>query len=276
MKTAKNFFEMALCGAWMGLALAACSEEEGRPWQDGSKVDLPAYRSFILCEGQQTKNNSHLFFCNPATHEVMADDIYELQNGQKLGDTANDLIANHGDLYVVVNVSEVLLRLNGAGVEQARYEGFEADGLGQPRNAVGVGDKIYVTCYGGYVARFDARTLAFEAKVAVDANPEQIVAVGDSLYCINSGYGAGHTLSAISTKTFDDATPHETYSNGFGLQAAGGNIYVMAYDEYYNCHVGRYDIATTATTDIAYASRMLAWGDRLYMANATSPDWVNY
>ncbi len=277
MMNVRKFFYATLCGLCVTMAFTACDDDEEKAdWREGSKVDLPSYRSFVLCEGQYGKNNSHLFFYDPAAKSIMEGDIYEVQNGQKLGDTANDIIAYKGDVYVVVNVSEVLLRLNGSGVEQARYASFEADGLGQPRNIVAVDGKLYVTCYGGFVARFDATTLALEAKVAVDANPEQIVELGDSLYCVNSGYGTGHTLSAIHTKKFDKAVSHETLFNPYGLQKANGRLYVSAYGADYSNPVGVYDVTTCATSEIGHAGRVLASGDRLYMVNSISPDWVTY
>ena len=126
------------------------------------------------------------------------------------------------------------------------------------------------------MARFDPKTLAFEEKVAVDANPEQIVELNDTLYCINSGYGKGNTLSAISVRTFKTSKSYTTFSNPYGLQKANGRLYVSAYDQYYNSHVGVYDVKTNQTHEIGYATKVLASGDRLYMMNATSPDWVTY
>ena len=278
MKTRQLFYAI-LCGLLVTSAFSACSdddEEKDSSWKEGSKVDLPDYRAFILCEGSMKQNNSHLFFYNPDKKELMAEDIYETQNGQKLGDTANDILVYDGDIYIVVNVSQVLLRLNGSGVEKARYDRFDADGLGEPRHAVVAGGKLFVTCYGGYVARFDPKTLALEAKVAVDANPEKIVELGDSLYCVNSGYGTGHTLSAIHVKKFDSAVSHETLFNPYGIQVANGHLYVSAYGADYSNPVGIYNVKTTATKQIGHAGRVLANGDKLYMLNSTSADWITY
>ena len=274
----RNFLYAALCGLCVTMAFTACDDDEKTDdnWKEGSKVDLPRYRAFILCEGSFGKNNSHLFFYDPTARTLNKDDIFETQNEVKLGDTANDIVTDDGDLYVVVNGSEVLLRLNGSGVEQARYDGFEADGLGAPRNAVVAEGKLFVTCYGGYVARFNPQTLTYEAKVAVDANPEQIVFLGDSLYCVNSGYGKGHTLSAINAKKFDQSVSHETLFNPYGLQKANGRLYVSAYGSDYSNPVGLYDVKTTATKTIGNAGRVLASGDCLYMLNSTSADWITY
>lgn len=274
-----KLFTTIICTVCMMTAFTACNdddEKEKEDWREGAKVNLPDYRAFVLCEGQMSKNDAHLFSFDPAKGELMAGDIYEAQNGKKLGDTANDILVYDDDIYIVVNMSEVLLRLNGSGVEKARYANFEADGLGQPRNIVAEDGKLYVTCYGGFVARFDAKTLALEAKVAVDANPEQIVEMGDSLYCVNSGYGKGHTLSVISIKDFKESKSVETLANPYGICKANGRLYISAYGADYSNPVGVYDIKTNKTRTIGNAGRVLASGDRLYMTTSTSPDWVNY
>ena len=68
-----------------------------------------------------------------------------------------------------------------------------------------------MTCYGGYIARFDAKTLTLEDSVKVGANPEQIIESKGKLYCVNSGYGEGNTLSAIDIQQFKTSTT--TYSS---------------------------------------------------------------
>ena len=188
-------------------------------------------------------------------------------------DTANDMIEADGDIYIIVNVSKVLLRLNGSGVELARYTGIET--LGEPRNIVEEDGKLYVTCYGGYVARFDAKTLKLEKSVKVGDNPEQIIEHNDKLYCVNSGM-TSNTMSVIDINSFDKAESVEIMNNPFGIQEDNGHIYIMAYDASYKRYVSLYDERTKTCTKIADASNMYADGDNLYMANSTSPDYVNY
>jgi len=274
----RNLFFTALCALAVTAGFTSCSDDDDYDdsWKEGSKVDLPEYRAFILSEGSMGKNNSHLFFIDPATDTPYKSDIYETQNGKKLGDTANDMIEEDGYIYIVVNVSKRLVKLNGSGVELASYS-FD-DTLGEPRYIVEENGKLYVTCYGGYVARFDAKTLAFEAKVAVDANPEEIIELDGYLYCVNSGgyAGDGHTMSKIDIRTFNKAEALEIPRNSFGLQEDDGYIYIMSYAPDYKTYVSLYDLNTKTYKKIADATRMHADDDKLYFANATSSDWINY
>ena len=273
MKTSKLFLSV-LCGLTLSFGLFSCSDDsEDLSWKDGAKIELPRYRAFVLTEGTFNHNNSHLSFLDPAQDTIYSHDKYEEQNGIKLGDTANDMIEADGDIYIIVNVSKVLLRLNGSGVELARYTGFET--LGEPRNIVEEDGKLYVTCYGGYVARFDAKTLKLEKSVKVGDNPEQIIEHNDKLYCVNSGM-TSNTMSVIDINSFDKAESVEIMNNPFGIQEDNGHIYIMAYDASYKRYVSLYDERTKTCTKIADASNMYADGDNLYMANSTSPDYVNY
>lgn len=279
----KSILLSAMCGLLVMAGFTSCSnDDEDMPWNEGAKIELPKYRAFVLTEGSMGHNNSHLFYVNPAQDTTYVNDIYTAQNGKGLGDTANDMLTYDGDIYVVVNVSKVLLRLNGAGVEKARYDKF--DQLGEPRYAVATDGKLYVTCYGGYVARFDAKTLAFEASVPVEANPEEILVYDGKLYCVNSGWGFGNTISVIDVKKFDKAESIVTLENPIGIQESDGHFYILTggvyntstymYDEMPCC--GEFNPVTKGTFKIGDATKMMAYGGNLYYVNATTNDWVNY
>lgn len=280
----RSLFFAGLCALATTVGFTSCSDDDDYDdsWKEGSKVDLPQYRAFVLSEGLYGKNNSHLFFVNPLTDEPYENDIYEYQNGKKLGDTANDMIEEDGYIYVVVNVSKRLIKLNGSGVELASYS--FGDELGEPRNIVEEDGKLYVTTYGGYVARFDANTLAYEAKVKVDANPEEIIEHDGYLYCVNSGLGTGNTISAIEISTFGSSTSYQTLDNPYSIFEEDDRIYVVAH--------GFYDTTTwtsTPSVGIFYPSthvtsllegqhptNVIAVGNTLYMATSVTSDWVNY
>lgn len=269
----KNILLSFLCGMTLLAGFSACSDDDNASlsWKEGATIDVPNYRVFILTEGRWNKNNSHLTFADLAQDTVFAGDVYAAQNGnEKLGDTGNDMIAYNGDLYVVMSGSEVLYRLNGSGVRQAVYSDFEKDKLGQPRSVVGANGKIFVTCYGGYIARFDATTLAFEDSVKVGSNPEEIINYNGMLMCVNSGWGTGHTLSMVNSGSFDEVVDVEIPTNSFGLKQLGNYVYTLSYDASYQTYVSELDLETMTYKKVADASRILPVGNDLYMAHSVS------
>lgn len=272
-----RFFSRAIvCGLAALAFFASCSDDDTPSWKEGSTVNLPSYRAFVLSEGSYGSNNSHLVFLNPEKDTIYTHDIFEAQNnGLKIGDTAQGMIDYNGDIYYVVNGSGYIVRLNGSGVMQSRYA--FGDELGQPRYMTAKDGKVYVTSYGGYVSRFDARTLELEASVKVDANPEQIVEKDGKLYCVNSGYGMGNTMSVIDVNAFDKAESVTIVQDPFALQEDNGFFYVMGYDQNWTSWVYAYDPATQNCRQIAQAGRMLADGGKLFFSNSVaSADWTSY
>ena len=121
MKLRKLYYT-TLCTLLLGATTIACSDDETPELNDnGSKVELPARRAFIMYEGSMGGNNAGISFYAPAKDAKFISDIYYTQNGVRMGDLANVMIEHDNSLYVVVGGSKYVTRLNSAGVEQARH-----------------------------------------------------------------------------------------------------------------------------------------------------------
>lgn len=276
----RSLFLSALCLMAVGTLFTACEEDDDDVnWnEDGASVVLPKGRAFILNEGIYGMNNANVSFYNPATGEVMAD-IYATQNeGQKLGDTAQDMIFYDCNIYVVLNGSRYIARLSDNGVELARYAFTEEQG--DPRYMAAKDGKIYVTLYSGNVARLDAETLAFEKMVAVGNNPEQVVEKDGFLYVVNSGWGYDNRLSVIDLQRFDSAQHVEIMTNPQRIIEVNDHIFIQgygsAYPDPYTYPVQLYDPQTKTTTTIGQGTHVAGYDGKLYVAYCSTVDWVNY
>lgn len=276
---ARNLLKSIIYLLSAGAALGACSSDDGdENWNNGAAEVLPKHRVFVLNEGIYGMNNATLTFYDPSSQRVV-DDIYAVQNGgQKLGDTAQDLLAVGDEMYIVMNGSNYISRLSGAGVELARY-GFTEE-QGQPRYVAALGGKVYVTLYSGNVMRLDAKTLQPEKMVQVGNNPEQIVAKDGVLYCVNSGWGADNRLSIIDTHTFDSARHVEIFPNLQRIANVGGQLviqgYGAAYPHPFTYPVVHYNADTRTCTSVGQGTHLASYGTMLYVAFCYSPDYVNY
>ena len=272
-----------LCVVAMSAALTACSNDEEDSFNDeGSVVELPHKRAFILNEGKYKANNSGIAFYAPdgdakeSKNNFIAD-LYKVQNQKSLGDSGFDMIAYDDHIYVVVYGSKLLLKLNEAGVEQKQLTFGEADG--QPRCLEAKDGKIYVSLYSGKVARIDASTLAIEAYVSVNANPEQMVIEDDKLYVANSGWGSGNTVSVIDLATFNKLEDIPLVVNPNYLLEANGEIYAISYGAW-NDPVTSYSfqrIKADGTLEIipAKASVFAEHNDIIYLIDSKT-DWKNH
>lgn len=184
MKLRKLYYT-TLCTLLLGATTIACSDDETPELNDnGSKIELPARRAFIMYEGSMGGNNAGISFYAPAKDAKFISDIYYTQNGVRMGDLANVMIEHDNSLYVVVGGSKYVTRLNSAGVEQARHS--FGSGEGEPRAIDAEGDYVYVTQYGGKVLKLNAQTLEVVATFEGGDNLEGIVEEDGKLYVANA------------------------------------------------------------------------------------------
>ncbi len=269
----RSLFLTGLCCLLTVVGFTSCNnDDDNNAWREGAKVQLSPYRAFILSEGSMNKNNSHLFYVDPTQDTIYTQDIYEAQNGRKIGDTAQGLVAADGDLYFVCNVSNYVARLNGSAVEQARYA-FDKK-LGQPRFLVVDDGKVFVTTYGGYVCQLDARSLALQDSVKVGTTLERIVEWNNKLYVVQSGMksNALYVLNEHNLKQYETVA---IMNNPTGIYEDNGYFWITAYDEAYTSYVSSYNPQTKQWKKIANATVVVPVGETLYIANSET-NWTTY
>ena len=222
----RSLFYSTLCMLLLGVSFTACSDDDddNRKNDEGSQIELPNQRVYILNEGSYQKNNAGITFYNPTMSSPIIEDIFQKQNNAKLGDTGQDMIEYNDFIYVAMYGSSYITKLNEACVEQKRYA-FTPE-QGQPRYLTAEDGKLYVTLSSGHVARLDANTLTFEKMVAVGKNPEQLIEEDGKLYVVNSGFGQDNRLSIIDLKTFDQAEQVEIFQNPEKILEANDKIFI--------------------------------------------------
>lgn len=278
MKVRSLLFSI-LCMLALSVGFTSCSDddENGPKWNEGSKVELPQVRAFILNAGSSNQNNGSLTFYDPAGNVDMIGDIYYTQNSKKLGELAQDIIEYDDNLYITVYGSNYIVKLNGAGVEQCRYTFTEEQG--QPRYMAAEDGKVYVTLYSGNVARLDAGTLNFEKMVKVGNNPEYIIEEDGKLYCTNSGWGSDNRLSIIDLRTFDQAEQVEIFQNPDRIIECNDRIFIQGYgsNDYLNYPypVVEFNPATKTYKEIGRGTNIAARGNTLYVIDSNT-NWVTY
>lgn len=154
----RKLFAGSLCTLALACTFTSCSDDDDDDFKDGgSNVKLPSKRAFILNEGSYNGNNAGISFYAPNGNASFIDDIYKTQNSRSLGDTGQDIIEYDDYLYVIVYGSNLLVKLNSAGVELDSIH-FTAE-EGSPRFMTASDGKIYVTLYSGNVMKINAKTL---------------------------------------------------------------------------------------------------------------------
>ena len=272
--------------------MTSCSDDDDN---DGpvNPVVTHSYTAWVLNEGGYQLNNAGItkFLFN--TNEVTNNDLYFDANQKSLGDTGQDIVVgSDGYIYVSVYGSSYIAKLDHNGVEQGRLsftEGVLTE-LGDPRYLVEKNGFLYATCYGGYVVKINTDNMSILETVktdlvkdeedpdkdAVDNNPEYIIEKDGYIYCTNSGWGKGNTVSVINASNFAAGSRTlKVMYNPDRIIAARGHIFVQGYGEYYDYPWGELNPTTGKFTQIGNASNWAENNGVLYLVNSVT-DWTTY
>ena len=263
----KKVYRSALCACLAGFVLASCESENQGIAPVVSNPDV-----FILCEGLWGANNADVSAYNSTLMQCTGDYHYR-QNKQYLGDTGQDLLWYDGYLYVSVSGSSYVAKLDSVGREVARRSIAPEDG--QPRYLAAEGDYIYVTLYGGKVAKMNADDLSVVDYAPVGRNPEDIILYKGQLLVANSGWGSDSTLTVIDIETFEPVNTITVEHNPQHLVVAGDSVYLLAYGKHYVKSIQCVDVAKNTVRTITDATHAVAYGNKLYMCNSVT-DYTTY
>jgi hypothetical protein len=273
MKLNKCFLA-ALSVLAISTGFVSCSDDDEWDWsKEGSTIEMSQTRAFVLNEGAMSQNNASLTYFDWKTDATYANDLFMKQNGTAMGDVAQDIVVDDDNLYVIMSGSKLIYKLNGVGVRQSVLK--IPSELGDPRYGVTEDGFLYVTCYGGYVAKIDTKTMSMAGQVKVGANPEYIVEEDGKLYCTCSGWGADKRVAVIDIKSFDNATYFDVMDNPDRIIEVDDHIFVQGYGADWSYPWGELNTKTGKFTQIGNCSSWAAYKNTLYLAFSET-DWSTY
>ncbi len=254
----KRIFSLLFCAAALCGAISCDSEgltdndvltpEEDNNDGSGSDPDVEPDTTitlpylYVLNGGSYGSNNATLSSYDYSSEESV-DCIFAAQNGQGLGDTAQDMLVFGDQIFITVYGSGIIFvtDLEGKLVEQIVDDTYTL-----PRCLATDGDFVYVSYYDGGVAKINPMTYAL-TKAEASINPEKLVVANDNVYVtISQGYGNYNDCNTIdvydaSTMTYTKSI--EVVLNPTAIEVdSEGNLYVLSMGNY-----GYGDIAIYAT-----------------------------
>ena len=150
----------ALCFLALSVSFTSCSDDDDVMNDNGSKVELPSRRAYILYEGMfkagEPTNDTGIAFFAPNKDKEFIADIYQFQNGKSLGNLGQSMVEEDDFIYVTVSTSSSVIKLNEACVEVGRCDFPQGQ---DPRFIVAEDGFLFVTHYGGSLSKIDARTM---------------------------------------------------------------------------------------------------------------------
>lgn len=253
------------------LTLTACHDDNEEQITNPSDTSFHLY---LLHEGSWGNNNSSISAIDNQGN--LLTDLYLNANGKWLGDTGNDLLWHKTHLYVTVAGSRYVACLSLEGKELHRYT-FD-DTLGDPRYLSVKDDRLYVSLYGGYVARFDITdSLRYLDTCPVGSYPEEMAIVDDYLIVCNSGWGNDNTLSVIDLNSFSELKKIQTDYNPTRITSTDDHrvfFLTTSYDINWTpiSKITQLDCSNWELKEIALANKMLATPDKLLIIKSD----INY
>lgn len=235
MRKSKCFL-MAVVTMFASAVMTSCnSDNNDEPKIPGNETGIR--KAFILNEGSWGGNNAGIAMYAPNGDADFVSDIYFAKNNAKLGDLANDMVEKNGNIYVLLNGSKYVARINKEGVELARFVLGESEGT--PRWLDIEDNYLYVSQYGGKVYKLNATTLAPVGEYNGGNNLEGIVVENGKLYVANAYKvdGSGNYVYNTEVKVVDVATMKqigaiEVIQNPERIVEIDGEIYVMSKGNY--------------------------------------------
>ena len=234
----------------LAVLLAACDNEPYKPEVIIDPVNPPVVpERIIVCnEGNWQSDNGQLSLYD-GQNGLLTNQWFRTVNGQKLGDTPNDIIqVNDTLIAIAINWSNIIQYIHPDGTACGATENVPNN-----RRLCSDGEFLYVTSYAhrcgsqtfqkGYVAKIDVRTKAVVGTCEVGWEPEGIRLYDGRLYVANSGgyaFQEGHDYEqTVSVLDAASMTVLRTIDTGrinlYGDMAqAGRYLCINACGDYYD------------------------------------------
>ena len=234
MKT-RSILMTTLCSLMLGMSFTACLEDDLE--QPELPIEPETYPAYILNEGLWGANNANITRFYPQYKIDNLSDFYQEMNGKKMGDVANAMMKEDDNIFVVLNGSKYVARLDLLCMEQARYTFPSTDG--DPR-CIDVEDSFaYVTQYGGQVTKLNTKDMTLAGTFKGGDNLEGIVEKDGKLYVANTYTVDGSNnwiynkeVFVIDAKTMTLEKTIEVVENPTKIYEINDKIYLISAGNY--------------------------------------------
>ena len=224
-----------LCALMMGAGFVSCSDSE----EDELIIDPIEKPNYILNEGHWGANNASVSMFNHPAFGIVQQDAYLKNNGKQMGDVANAMMEEDDNIYVLLNGSKYVARLDIMVKEQARYTFPE--GEGEPRCMDVEDDYAYVTQYGGQVTKLNIKDMSLAGTFKGGDNLEGVVEKDGKLYVSNSyavdgsnNWVYNNEVFIVNAKTMTLEKTIKVVENPTKIYEIDDKVYLISNGNYYD------------------------------------------
>ena len=234
---------------------------------------------FILNEGFQGMNNSTLDCYYPNDENAYQPKVYKSTEGGEIGDTGQDMLCYGKRVYVSVWGSNYLFKMDQYGnlLEQYKFTSEQ----GQPRYIAVKDGFVYVSTYGGKVAKFDTTSISAPLGfVEVGTHPEEICVKDNYLYAAIAGdYNVKYEnkIAVVDLSNFTFKEHIEILDDPTNVLALKDKLYVVHYSDPYNGITEVLEINPSTKQYSVYSdgAKIATDGENLFVISV-STDWTTH
>ncbi len=201
--------------AWMLMLLmllaVSCNKEDDNPAPPEGTFQ---HAVFIVNEGNFTAGNASLTYYNQQTGEVQPQVFYRV-NGAPLGDVANSIRCDENSIYIVINNSHVVYKINAL---TCKYEA-KLTGLTSPRQLLPLGDgrAVISDLYEKNLVLVNTENMEIISRISLGRTSESMVLSDNKIFVANwSAFQQEQVNNMIMV--VDDATMQLTDSIQVGIE----------------------------------------------------------
>lgn len=163
------------------------------------KIDNFNYGFFVLNEGTYGFGNATVSFFDKNSNQIKNDIFKQLNDGNYLGDQAQDMVVNDNKIYIVVQNSQKIVVVDAFSFKLLAT--IKSDWMKSPRYFKAISKSVaYVSDWElDGVCKINLITNKVEKTIKTGKDPEQMQVVDNKLFVCNSGYSfAGNEDQTIS------------------------------------------------------------------------------
>ncbi len=235
----------------------------------------------IVNEGLYGQNNSSLTFYDLNNGKTEQNVYASANQGNNLGDTANDMSVCCGKVFIAVDKSKKIEVISD---DNFKSEGFiDFSDYGSPRNII-ITDSLhgYISTLNDLVVEINPSRMNVVRTIPVGSKPEGLALNGKNLFVANSGFGTGKTLSVIDTAIHSVVSTIPVWQNPNVMLSRGTYVYAVSIGKYDPAGIGavtRIDAATLIPADTILIGlnpgKAAIADDKLFVINGEGLQTIN-
>lgn len=183
------------------LAITSCKDDETKP-------DLPETKpggAVIICEGLFGNANSRIDYYNNET-QTLESNVFFKANNRVLGDVGQFAIEFNNEIYVVVNNSGKIERINKSDFKSISI----IQNLQSPRIILPLSNKLYVSdLYANKIHVIAYPSLTYSNSIALNGWVEEMVEMDDYVYSSNNNKPYIYVIEKSSDSVIDSISTLE-------------------------------------------------------------------